>query len=302
MPIHAPRVTPADSTGRVIDNRPLVPGGFLLTIDLEGPMPVPRAGQFIQLRIDGAPLLRRPFSVLSYAPPREASGARIELMYAVVGAGTRLLERVLPGARVAVLGPLGNGFELVDARELILVAGGRGAVPLYRLLESGEAAERRVLYLFGAASADFIWGLDRLHGAEHRIATVDGSRGQRGTVIDLLAAALAGRRERDGVRVFACGPEAMLERVAATARQFGVQAQVALENQMGCGIGICRGCVIRRRVSGESPWPRDGNASYATVCKEGPVFLAGEVDWEALAASHLPEKGMMRSGERWTIR
>jgi dihydroorotate dehydrogenase electron transfer subunit len=282
----------------VIDNRPLMPGGFLITIELEGAMPVPHAGQFVQLRIDGAPLLRRPFSVLGYRPARDASGARIELMYAVVGAGTRLLEHALPGARLGVLGPLGNGFDPGDTKDLILVAGGRGAVPLLRLLESGEVADRRVLYLAGAASADFIWGLDRLHGAEHRIATVDGSRGERGTVIDLLDAALAERRGREAPLVLACGPEAMLRRVAETALRSGVPSQVALENRMGCGIGICRGCVIRRRVSGESPWPRDGNASYATVCKEGPVFLSDEVDWAAMAESQLPEKGMMRSGER----
>jgi dihydroorotate dehydrogenase electron transfer subunit len=268
----------------VIENRPVAPGGAILSLALEGPMPVPRAGQFVHLRLGSSPLLRRPFSVLGHGTA-SAGGARIELMYAVVGVGTSLLERLLPGARLGVLGPLGNGFEPGDAEELILVAGGRGAVPLYRLLETPEVGGRRVTFLFGARSAEFLWGLERLRQVEHRLATIDGTAGVHGTVIDLLSAALAESSREAKVRVLACGPEVMLRRVAETAASFTVESQVALESQMGCGIGICRGCVVPRRPGADSPWPRDGNARYATVCKEGPVFLGQEIDWEAMAES-----------------
>jgi dihydroorotate dehydrogenase electron transfer subunit len=288
--ILATRPAPVDSLARVVANQSVVPGGAILTLELGASMPEPSAGQFVHVRLADGPLLRRPFSVLGYGPARGDGGARIELMYAVVGAGTARLRELIPGDRVHVLGPLGNGFHLGAAGALVLVAGGRGAVPLYRLIESGAGNGRRVVFLFGARDAQFVWGLDRLGPeVEHRVATVDGSAGLRGTVIDLLEDALRGlggsqRGGEEGARtrVLACGPERMLRRVAETAAAHGAEAQVAIESPMGCAIGICRGCVIPRRALASVPWPRDGNARYATVCKEGPVFLGDEVDWEGL--------------------
>ncbi len=293
--ILVPAARPVACEARVIANRAAVPGGAILALEVGAGFPAPRAGQFVHVRIGAGapPLLRRPFSVLGFSPS-PSGGATIELMYAVVGQGTALLARVEPGERLGILGPLGNSFALGEARALLLVAGGRGAVPLYRLVESGDAGGRRAVFLFGARSADYLWGLERLPagaGVERRLATIDGSAGARGTVIDLLAAALeelppaergAGPR---AARVLACGPEVMLRRVAATAAAFGVESQVALENRMGCALGVCRGCVIPRRLTPASPWARDGNARYATVCKEGPVFLGEEVDWEAMASA-----------------
>jgi dihydroorotate dehydrogenase electron transfer subunit len=280
-----PRVTPVECDAKVVANRPVVPGGAILALAAGGPFPAPSAGQFVHVRLPGdTPLLRRPFSVLGHSPV--PGGARLELMYAVVGTGTALLHRLAPGDRLNLIGPLGNHFALGEARRVILVAGGRGAVPLYRLLESGEANGREVVFLFGARSSEYLWGLDRLAGVEHRLATIDGSAGVAGTVIDLLAAEL--KSSATGARaahvcVLACGPEVMLRRVAETAAEHGVESQVALENQMGCAIGVCRGCVIPRRLRAGAPWPRDGNARYATVCKEGPVFFGNDVDWAAMA-------------------
>jgi len=278
------RVMPVECDARVIANRSVVPEGAILTLAAGEPFPAPNAGQFVHVRLCGeGPLLRRPFSVLGYSP--EPRGARLELMYAVVGTGTALLARLAPGDRVNLLGPLGNHFALGGARRLVLVAGGRGAVPLYRLIESGEANGREVVFLFGARSSEYLWGLERLAGVAHRLATIDGSTGIKGTVIDLLTAELesCAGAGLEAVRVFACGPEIMLRRVAETAAALGVESQVALENQMGCAIGVCRGWVIPRRRREGTPWPRDGNARYATVCKEGPVFFGDDVDWEAMA-------------------
>ena len=274
------RATPMNGRARVSENQAVVPGGAILGLELDWIMPPPRAGQFVHLRVGAHPLLRRPFSVLGYATA--GTGCRLELMYAVVGEGTALLGRLTPGEEVEVLGPLGNGFELGTAGPIILVAGGRGAVPLYRLIESGEADGRPVTFLFGARSGAFLWGRERLGGVEHRLVTDDGSVGRRGTVIDILRDELAETGDLAHTRVFSCGPEVMLRRVAETAHEFGVESQVALESPMGCAIGICRGCVIPRHQLQDVPWPRDGNARYATVCKEGPVFLGDEVDWPGL--------------------
>jgi len=279
---------PVSARARVLLNRPVMPGGAILRLALPAapPFPVPAAGQFIHLRLGEFPLLRRPFSVLGFAPA--AGGATLEILYAVVGRGTERIAALAPGDPVEILGPLGNGYVLGAAGPLVLVAGGRGAAPLYRLLESGEASGRELVFLFGARSREYLWELERLAGVDHRLATDDGSAGEKGTVIDLLAAELTRLARHDRARsaaptrVFACGPEVMLRRVAATAAGFGAEAQVAVESPMGCAIGICRGCVIPRRTTAAGPWPRDGNARYATVCKEGPVFLGAEVDWDAL--------------------
>jgi dihydroorotate dehydrogenase electron transfer subunit len=281
----APRPPAVNVHAEVGANRPVMPGGAILELALSAapPFPAPRSGQFVHLRLGEFPLLRRPFSVLGFTPA--ASGAALEILYAVVGRGTERIAALVPGDHVEILGPLGNGYALGDAGPLVLVAGGRGAAPLYHLVASGAARGRAVTFLFGARSREYLWDLARLAGVEHHLATDDGSAGLRGTVIDLLAAELA-RHERAGtaaaVRVLACGPEIMLHRVATTSAEFGVEAQVAVESPMGCAIGICRGCVIPRRATAASPWPRDGNARYATVCKEGPVFLGAEVDWAAL--------------------
>ena len=283
-PASMTRATPMNGMARVIENRPVVPGGAILGLELNWAMPAPRAGQFVHLRVGSSPLLRRPFSVLGYST--EGSGCRIELMYAVVGEGTALLGRLTAGEELEVLGPLGNGFELGTAGPLVLVAGGRGAVPLYRLIESGEADGRSIVFLFGARSGAFLWGRERLGGVEHRLVTDDGSVGRRGTVIDLLRDELEESTDRASTRVLACGPEVMLHRVAETAKEFEAESQVALESPMGCAIGICRGCVIPRHPVLDVPWPRDGNARYATVCKEGPVFLGEEVDWVELERAY----------------
>ncbi len=287
-----PRTPPVNVVAEVTANRLVIPEGAILRLAVpqDGPaFPEPRAGQFVHLRIGDFPLLRRPFSVLGAALRPDGSSS-LEIMYAVVGRGTERLRALLPGDRVEVLGPLGNAFAPGGSGPVILVAGGRGAAPLFRFLESRAANGRAIMFLFGARSAEYLWELDRLAGVEHRLATDDGTAGHHGTVIDLLAAELTGRaRGAMPPRVLACGPEIMLRHVAETAAEFGVEAQVALESPMGCGIGICRGCVIPRHVTAAGLWPRDGNARYATVCKEGPVFLAAEVDWEALGCAMHPE-------------
>ncbi len=281
---NAARPTPVECDGRVAAHHPVAPGGAILRLEVDAEFPAPLPGQFVHLRLfGGATLLRRPFSVLGFSTARGSS--EIELMYAVVGMGTAIMASLRPGDRLNLLGPLGNSFALGESSRLILVAGGRGAVPLYRLLETGEDKRRSVVFLFGARSADHLWGLERLRGADHRLATIDGSAGHRGTVIDLLIEEI-GRlpaASRQGARILACGPEIMLRRVAEEAAAAGIESQVALENTMGCAIGVCRGCVIPRRVRADSPWPRDGNARYATVCKEGPVFHGDVIDWEAMA-------------------
>jgi len=104
------------------------------------------------------------------------------------------------------------------------------------------------------------------------IATDDGSLGHRGLVTDLLNARLeAGREASSSLVVYACGPVAMLRIVAAACRAYGVSCQVSLESRMACGVGACLGCAVKVRSSAPPGY------EYKRVCKEGPVFDAGEI-------------------------
>jgi len=280
-----PRPPVFQSEAVVVLNQSLGADSHHLVVELTDEFPLSTPGQFVHLRVSGGlePFLRRPFGILGHR--RVPGGAtRIELMYAVIGRGTRRLAAAGPGTRLNLLGPLGNGFWPGDYETLLLVAGGRGAVPLLRLVESREQEANggpEVRFLFGARDQAQLWGLERLAAVPHRLATDDGSAGFHGTVVELLREELAGSPPTPVV--MACGPDAMLAAVARVARAAGVPAQVSLENRMACGTGLCRGCVVQRQQSPASPWSRDGNTTYATVCKEGPVFLASEVDWQALA-------------------
>jgi dihydroorotate dehydrogenase electron transfer subunit len=105
-------------------------------------------------------------------------------------------------------------------------------------------------------------------GVTLRVATEDGSRGTRGLVTALLEVALT---EPSPARIYACGPNAMMRRVAELAAAGRRPCIVSLENRMACGFGVCLGCAA----------PLAGGG-YALVCRDGPTLEAARVAWEAL--------------------
>ena len=210
-----------------------------------------RAGQFVNLGWSPGPLLRRPFSVY------RAEGERIEIVLKAVGAGTTQLLAMEPGERVSCLGPLGHGFDLDGgAKEAVLVSGGLGVAPMPLAARDAAARGMHVTWVHGARGAADL--CEEWRGDAVVWATDDGSRGYHGTAV--AAAPEAGL-------VLACGPNRML---AAAARRWP-DAQVAVETYMGGGTGVCLGCAV--------PLTRGG---YDRACREGPVYRAADVDWEAL--------------------
>ena len=268
-----------------------------LELDLPREAALPAAGQFVQLLLPApAPvLLPRPMSVAM----AERRGARVRLgfLYAPVGAGTRALAALAPGATLEVTGPLGRGYPLAEPGTPVLVAGGRGVAPL--LMAAGALAKqrRRAEFLFGARTRALLVGvrearerITRLGGRLH-LATDDGTRGVRGNVIGLLDR-LAPKLAAPLV-IHACGPHGMLEAVARWAMTHGARAHLAMESVMACGTGVCRGCPLprsaeaRERVLTESAargLPAGaallGNPEWAMCCTDGPVFEARELDWD----------------------
>jgi dihydroorotate dehydrogenase electron transfer subunit len=227
-------------------------------------------GQFVDIRVNDSaqPLLRRPFGV------HRVNGRRVEILYEVVGEATRILSGKKPGEYLDVLGPLGNGFSMLDSRCSILVAGGMGAAPLLFLGERlrklrTQDSGLRTIALIGARTKEHIIcdrEFKRL-GCEVKVSTDDGSRGFNGRVTELLKKILLTTHNSELITIYACGPHVMLKELASLSRDMNIPAQISLEEHMSCGIGACLGCVVNTR---------DG---YKRVCKEGPVFNADTVVW-----------------------
>ena len=212
-----------------------------------------RAGQFVNLGWARGPLLRRPFSVY------RAGDEHIEIVLKAVGVGTEQLLAMEIGDRVSCLGPLGRGFEMSGAG-VVLVSGGLGVAPMPLAVRDARAAGMEVTWVHGARTAAELCA--EADGDRVIWATDDGSQGFHGTAV--VAAP-------DADLVLACGPNPML----AAAAQRWPDAQVAVETYMGCGTGVCLGCVVPLRRGG-----------YDRACTEGPVYRAADVDWGALP-SHL---------------
>lgn len=229
-----------------------------------------RPGQFVHIRIAGLEpaSLRRPFSIYS------AEGGRLGILYKTVGRGTDQLSRLRPGDILHTLGPLGNGFPLPETDgPSILVAGGYGVAPLaflaHRLPAPGVA-------LIGGRTADDVLCAEELAtlGWQVQIATVDGSRGARGLVTDLLDDGLAGSAPIPApAAIYACGPDGMLRAVGARATTVSCPIWLSLDKHMVCGVGACLACVQRLRRP-------DGTTWLGRVCRDGPVFEARSIVWE----------------------
>jgi dihydroorotate dehydrogenase electron transfer subunit len=269
-----PEFAPLRAEAVVVSNRAEGGANHRLLLAVPG-WPGARPGQFVMLS-PGAlgavarsdPLLPRPMAVYrSHAG--DAGGARVEVLYKRCGRGTALLAEALPGQRVGLVGPLGRCFEPPAAGErAVVVAGGTGIASVYELARG--LAGRDAVVLLGARSAQDLMGVDDFAalGVELRVATEDGSQGQRGLVTELLLRELDGAGRR---RVYCCGPTPMMRRCAEIAAARGVACVASLENHMACGFGVCLGCAAPLAAGG-----------YALVCRDGPVFDAARVDWEAL--------------------
>ena len=247
-----------------------------------------RPGQFVHVLAgeDRSFPLRRPFSIHRVERPAGRSGGTVEVVFDVVGAGTRALAGLRPHDVVDVLGPLGRPFTPpAEPVGCVLVGGGYGTAPLFFLAGELRARRCRVDFVIGAATAARL--LDAMEakrlGHSLTVTTDDGSAGRRGLVTDPLPGLLA----RTGTgQVYACGPMPMLAAVSRVAAAAGVPCQVAVEEQMACGTGICFSCVLPVRPDGSS-----GETRMARSCLEGPVFDGAAVAWAELGYPDLEAVG-----------
>lgn len=281
------------ATAELVDSREILPRQWLQSFHAPTLATGTRAGQFIHIRpgdFSGL-ILRRPFSFNTV----DAATGIVTIHFRAIGRGTDWFTRLRSGDSVDMLGPLGRPFEVDPrSRHLLLIAGGLGIAGVRMLADEAIRDGRQVVLLFGAATASEVYPSNLLPDeVEYIVATDDGSLGQRGYVTDLVP-----DYEAWADQAFACGPAPMLaalSRQAAGRRErLGVAKlgrkrgggrpdvpgspaarrkaylQVSMEQNMGCAVGACLGCV----VMGTSGQPQ-------RVCREGPVFAAEELDWEA---------------------
>jgi dihydroorotate dehydrogenase electron transfer subunit len=246
-----------------------------MTVVAPGMAELTRPGHFVAVQVGGpesSMLLRRAFAIYD-VKERGIYGGTVTFVFAVHGKGTAWLSQRRAGERLDVVGPLGKPFRLPkEPVTATLVGGGYGTAPLLPLAASLRARGCRVDFVLGAGSADRLFGtLDAKRiGQTLSITTDDGSVGLRGRVSDVLPEVL--ERTKADV-VYACGPMAMLRSVTDQAALLGLTTQVAVEESMACGIGVCMTCVLP--VVGE-----DGLTRMVRSCVEGPVFLGDRVRWD----------------------
>ena len=197
----------------------------------------------------------------------------MQFVVAEHGRGTRWLLEQRPGAVLDLVGPLGIGFELPPTpRPAVLVGGGYGSAPLIMLAHQLVAADCPVEIIIGAATAGRLFGelIARRTAGSVTVMTDDGSGGSRGLVTDPLADVDRADGRRGRLRVRSDGHAARGRRDRA--RRHRIPAQVAVEESMACGIGVCMTCVLPVRGA-------DGQSRFVRSCVDGPVFLADRVRW-----------------------
>jgi len=234
-----------------------------------------KPGQFVQVGVpDGREiLLRRPFSI-HQASRRGGWAGTVEVVFDVVGPGTAWLAEVRQHEFVDVIGPVGRPFVLPkEQQSCLLVGGGYGAAPLYFLAEELRAHGKNVAMIIGARTAERVFKpIEGKRLADTMwITTEDGSMGERGRVTDLLPDVV---RKTGAQVVYACGPNAMLRAVAEDALARRVPCQVAVEELMACGLGVCWTCAVPLIASDGQGWWN------VRACVEGPVFNGARVWWD----------------------
>lgn len=241
-----------------------------------------------------SPFLRRAFSIAGLR--RHNGRVEVDVIYRVVGTGTRWLSTLTPNQTLSLLGPLGNGFPIrVDKPVAWLVAGGVGLPPMLWLVEALDRAGKNCVAFCGAQTRDLLaLTLDAScppdataetgtlcadafarHDTTTVISTDDGTLGFHGHIGDALRTYHASNPiDAADLVVYCCGPERMMQFVANYCREHEIECNLCMERNMACGIGTCQSCVVEvHSETDPDSW------RYGLCCTEGPVFDSRQVQW-----------------------
>ncbi len=240
---------------KIISNLQIAPGYFQLAFEASFSA---KPGQFVMIRADEGsdPLLRRPMSLAG------CGDGNAEIIYKVVGAGTSLMSQKRAGDILDVIGPFGNYFDPPEnAENILLIGGGIGISPLlfYARRNNGHS----ITAFIGGATKNDILMVDEFEKNcnETIVVTEDGSAGTRGLVL-----APAEKFFKKG-HIMSCGPVGMLKKADSLSTKLGASGEISMEEMMGCGFGVCLGCIVETRNGPKR------------VCVEGPVFKTGVLKW-----------------------
>lgn len=259
-------MNPKEEKCTVIENRNIGKNYFFMKLKADYISSEAKPGNFIMLAASRStdPLLKRPFGILHAEKPY------IWLYYETIGRGTELISGFHPGEEMNAIGPLGNEFPNFKNRKILLVAGGRGIVPVYFAAElyTAKNSGNEVYLIYGAKSGDDLNLLDHIEKLGLKnvyLYTDDGSSGKKGFVTTDIKRII----EENGIEItISCGPDAMFENLSQVLTGSPTENYVSLEAWMGCGFGICYSCAVKTV-----------NGDYKKVCTDGPVFKMEEIAW-----------------------
>ena len=250
-------------TAKVVSQQALTDDIFSMWIQADEIAGAAVPGQFISVYTkDAGKLLPRPISLCQV----DKEKGQLRIVYRVVGAGTSQFSGYQAGDDIEIMGPLGNGFPLERAagKKVFLIGGGIGIPPMLELARQLDCEKQAVL-----GYRDVLFLNDEFENfSDVYVATEDGSAGTKGNVLDAI--------RENGLKadvIFACGPTPMLRALKAYAEENGIECWLSLEEKMACGIGACLACVCHSKEVDEHSHVHDKR-----ICKDGPVFLAQEVE------------------------
>lgn len=248
-------------TADVISSTKIASDVYSLVIRAKGMTNDAKAGQFVSLYSkDGSRLLPRPISICEVNKEEDT----LRLVYRVLGAGTEEFSKLKAGDTIDVIGTLGNGFPLLN-KKACLVGGGIGIPPMLELAKQLDCEKQIVV---GYRDELFLVEDLQQYGTVY-IASEDGKHGTKGNVIDAIK-----ENQLEAEVIYACGPMPMLKALKQYAMEHGIECYVSLEERMACGIGACLACVTKSEEVDHHTYVKNKR-----ICKDGPVFLAEEVDF-----------------------
>ena len=258
---------------------------YILTLDSPEIAKATKPGQFVHITVSDSLAMRRPISIMSV----DTDNSTFDLLYKVVGEGTRQLAERKIGEVLSIIGPIGNGFELTDKKLPLLIGGGVGMPPMIAIAQQMKDTNHDPFVILGSeVPFPFTPELSKIGNpcpnASHtmplleewnvacRLASLQDYEGVfKGYVTDLAREYLntLSTDELAQVEVYSCGPHPMLEAVAKLAKEYNLPCQVSLEEYMACAVGGCAGCVVEVQT--------DAGPAMKRVCVDGPVFDATTV-------------------------
>lgn len=225
------------------------------------------AGQFVGVYPDDkSHLLPRPISICEVDKEKGA----IRLVYRIAGQGTAEFASWHAGQEAELLGVLGNGFPVVDAKDkkVVLMGGGIGIPPMLQLAKELKEAGTAPIIIAGYRDDELFLKEDLEKYGTVYVATEDGSVGTKGNVLTVMS-----EKNLDAQVIMSCGPMPMLRAIKVYAEEKDITAYISLEERMACGVGACLGCVCKTTKK-----DHHSHVNNARICTDGPVFDAREVD------------------------